>query len=266
MTLEKNIFILWLQGWENAQWINKQVAESWEINNPGWNIHYIDFNNLKTYVNDIDYIYDITKNITPQAKSDIIRLSLLKNYGGVWADATMLCMQPLDNWVHEAVEPAELWMYHGDGGNMKATGPASWFIVSKKNGYMITRWKNLCDIYWNMRYSAHMYAWMDSLFKHLFVTDTMFNNLWNKVPYLYCELDGQSHTLAHHKISNNTPHIKQLFLEKPPYTLKLCKRLDDTFWNAILPDINSIQCKNSNGYYAIQMSKRTGVFYKHKMT
>ena len=57
--------------------MNKQVAESWEINNPGWKVHYIDFDNLKNYVSDIDYIYDTTKNITHQAKSDIIRLSLL---------------------------------------------------------------------------------------------------------------------------------------------------------------------------------------------
>jgi hypothetical protein len=261
MSLEKNIFILWLQGWDNAKWLNKQVAESWEINNPGWKVHYIDFDNLKNYVSDIDYIYDTTKNITHQAKSDIIRLSLLKNHGGVWADATMLCMQPLDNWVYEAIEPAGLWMYHGDGGNMKATGPASWFIVSKKDEYMITKWKNLCDVYWNMRNSAHIYAWMDVLFRHLFETDSVFNSLWKKVPYLYCELDGQSHTLAHHKMNRNTPHIKQLFLEKPPYALKLWKD-----WNDMFPNVNNIHCQTSNGYYAIQMSKRTGIFYKHTMT
>jgi len=125
--LQKNIFLLWLQGWENAKWLNKQVAESWEINNPEWKIHYIDLANLKDYVNDIDYIYDEQKKISPQAKSDIIRLSLLKNHGGIWADATMLCMQPLDHWVYEAVEPSQFWMYHGSGSGMtKETGPASW--------------------------------------------------------------------------------------------------------------------------------------------
>lgn len=95
--LQKNIFLLWLQGWESAKWLNKQVGESWEINNPEWKIHYIDLVNLKDYVNDIDYIYDEQKIISPQAKSDIIRLSLLKNHGGIWADTTMLCMQPLDH-------------------------------------------------------------------------------------------------------------------------------------------------------------------------
>ena len=38
---------------------------------------------LNNYVSDINYIYDKSKKITLQAKSDIIRLSLLKKYGGI---------------------------------------------------------------------------------------------------------------------------------------------------------------------------------------
>ena len=258
--LHKNIFLLWLQGWENANWINKQVAESWKTNNPEWTIHYIDLENIKEYVNDIDYIYDSTKDISPQAKSDIIRLSLLKKYGGVWADATLLCMQPLEHWVHEAVELGGIWMYHGHGGRVaKEIGIASWFIISKKNEYIINKWKEACDKYWTTNNSTDNYFWMDSLFISLFNEDLQFQQLWLKVPYLYCELDGQCHTLAHYKMENDTPHIKQLLLEKPPYALKLWKS-----WNYIFPDINTEKCKKSNGYYAIELSKRC-VSYKHNM-
>lgn len=259
--LQKNIFLLWLQGWDKANWLNKKVGESWEINNPEWKVHYIDLNNLKDYVTDIDYIYDTKKNISPQAKSDIIRLTLLKNHGGVWADATMLCMQPLDHWVFDAVEPANLWMYHGHGGGMsKEHGPASWFIVSKKGEYIISKWKDACDKYWNENNSATNYFWMDMLFRGLFNDDEQFKKLWLKVPYLYCELDGQSHTLAHHKMENNTPHLKELFETKPPYALK--------FWNSwyhMFSDITTEKCINSNGYYAIQLSTRR-MCYKHPMS
>jgi len=258
--LEKNIFLLWLQGWENAKWLNRQIIESWKINNPDWKIHYIDLNNLKDYVNDIDYIYDETKNISPQAKSDIIRLSLLKNHGGIWADATLLCMQPLDHWVYEATDPVGFWMYHGNGGGMSnETGPASWFIVSKKNNYMITKWKRKCDEYWNNNDSTDNYFWMDGLFKDLLETDETFNEMWSKVPHLSCELDGQSHTLSRYGMENDTSHIKRLFLESPPYVLKFWKG-----WNDIFPDIDTDKCKKSNGYYAIELSKRS-FSYKHKM-
>ncbi len=117
MIFEKNIFLLWLQGWDKAPWLQRQVLESWIINNPDWNVILIDQNNLVNYVNDIDYIYDQNKIISPQAKSDIIRLSLLKNHGGVWADSTLLCMQPLDHWVFDAFKNSGIWMYHGHGTN-----------------------------------------------------------------------------------------------------------------------------------------------------
>ena len=259
--LEKNIFLLWLQGWEQAPWLQRQVAESWLINNPEWKIHFIDFENLKNYVNDIDYIYDNNKKISPQAKSDIIRLSLLKNHGGIWADSTMLCMQPLDHWIHDAIEPVGLWMYHGHGGGLpKEIGPASWFIVSKKNNYLINKWKEECDKYWINNNYTNNYFWLDSLFVNLFTYDEIFKQLWLKVPYLYCELDGQSHTLYHHKMNENTPYIKELFLKSPPYALKFWN-----YWNNIFPDTNCDTCRISNGYFAIQMSKRKFEF-KHQMS
>lgn len=108
--MKKNIFLLWLQGWDRAPWLQQKVLKSWSINNPEWNIELIDQSNLNIYVNDIDYIYEKEKNFSPQAKSDIIRLSLLKNIGGIWADSTMLCMQPLDHWIFKAVEPSRIWI------------------------------------------------------------------------------------------------------------------------------------------------------------
>ena len=35
--MERNIFILWLQGWDKAPWLQRRVLESWRINNKGWN-------------------------------------------------------------------------------------------------------------------------------------------------------------------------------------------------------------------------------------
>ena len=170
-----------------------------------------------------------------------------------WADATLLCMQPLDHWVHNAVEPAQFWMYHGHGAGMsKENGPASWFIISEKEEYIISKWKEECDNFWKLNWYTDNYFWMDELFKNLFNKDSYFKELWSKVPYLYCELDGQSHTLIHHGMDNNTPHIKNIFRKTPPYVLKFWKS-----WNNIFPDIHTEKCINSNGYVAIKLSKRT---------
>jgi hypothetical protein len=261
--LNKTIWLLWIQGWEDVPWLIREVAKSWEINNPGWNIEYVTLGNLHKYVCDIDYIYDEKKEIIPQHKADIIRLSLLKNHGGVWADATMLCMQPLDSWVPEAVKPSGLWMYHGHGGGMGAMqGPAIWFIVSEKDSLMISAWKSACDDYWRDRVRTDSYFWLDALFKELHKSDSKFRSKWNLAPHLYSELRGQAHSLAFQNgMASSNQNLKFIFRERPPYVLKFWWKE----WEKKFSDVNSLECRNSNGYYAIQMSKRKFT-YKHKMT
>ena len=259
--MEKNIFLLWLQGWDKAPWLQRKVLESWIINNPDWNVRLIDEKNLVNYVNDIDYIYDKNKEITPQAKSDIIRLSLLKNYGGVWADSTLLCMQPLSHWVFDSLKKTGIWMYHGHGGNLKSDlGPASWFIISEKNGFLISKWKNASDSFWKNNYKVRDYFWMDGLFRDLIEKDEKFKNEWLRTPFLYCEEIGSSHTLANYNfgMEKNTKLVKKIFKIKPPYVLKLSSNFPDIF-----PQLNSKRFKNSNAFLAISLSKREFIF-KHK--
>jgi hypothetical protein len=100
---------------------------------------------------------------------------------------------------------------------------------------------------------------MDGLFKNLFHNDMYFKELWSKVPWLYCELDGQAHTLCKYGMENNTPYLKEIFKTRPPYALKFWQR-----WSDIFPDTNTERCINSNGYFAIQLSKRRYCF-KHTM-
>ncbi len=256
--MRKNIFLFWLQGWEKAPYLQKKVLESWFINNPDWNIELIDINNLENYVDDINYIYDKKKEISPQAKSDIIRLSLLKNYGGVWADSTLLCIQPLDNWVFNAIKQSGIWMYHGHGAGLSSyEGPASWFIISEKNSYIIEKWKKKCDKFWKKKNKSIDYFWMDNLFKNLLFSDKKFKELWTNTPYLYCEKKGSSHTLAEYnfKMDENNKSLKKLIYEKPPYVIKLSSDI-----NKLFPKLEGNKFKKSNAYFAISISKRKFVY------
>ena len=259
--MKKNIFLLWLQGWDKAPWLQKKVLNSWIINNPDWNIELVDQNNLINYLSDIDYIYDTSKNIKPQAKSDIVRLGLLKKYGGIWADSTLLCMQPLDHWIFDSIKESGFWMYHGHGSYLNSDlGPASWFIASENNGYLISKWKNECDNYWKVNNKAKNYFWMDGLFKNLLQNDEKFKKYWMKTPFLYCEEIGSSHTLANYNfgIYKNTKKIKEIFKNKPPYVLKLSSNFENIF-----PDLNSNKFINSNASFAISLSNRRYI-YKHE--
>jgi hypothetical protein len=251
----KTIWILWLQGWENAPWLQQRVAESWIKNNPDWSIKLINEDQAYILLPDIEYMYDTSKTITPQAKSDIIRLSLLAKYGGVWADATMLCMQPLNNWYLNAIKPAGFWMYHGEGEGAALPieeGPASWFILSEPNNRFICEWKKECDNYWLSRTETDEYFWMDILFKKIIYSDIYLFDLWLSVPFLSCEAEGQSHCLFKgSKMTIDDEEIKKLLFNNPPYALKLWNS-----WNTTFPDATTNECLESTGYFAIQISTR----------
>lgn len=247
-TINKTIWILWLQGWDSAPWLSRQVVKSWKVKNPDWNVVLLTYDNIKDYVDDIDYVYRDT--ISPQAKSDIIRLSLLKKYGGVWADATLLCMEPLDSWIDNAIQPSGIWMYRGRGGGDLTNGPACWFIISIAGNSIITKWKNACDYYWRERQTAEIYYWVDGIFKMLCEIDAEFKREWERVPYLHCDDRYQAHMFTNGSWKQNTLEVKEILYKSPPHVLKLWNKQ----WSNQFPNVNSERCKQSNGYYAIQLA------------
>jgi hypothetical protein len=243
----KTIWLLWLQGWDQAPWLVKQVAQSWSAQNPGWTVELLSADNLGQYIQ-VDYL-DRT-DIADQAKSDIIRLSLLQQHGGVWADATLLCMRPLDSWLEFAIRPSDFWMYHGNGAQMNSLhGPCSWFMVSRRDSAIVRKWKDECDRFWRSTSGTYDYFWMDGLFKRLHSRDREFRRQWARVPYVYCELAGQSHCLSHgDSLFSSSKKLKRVFRESPPFVLKLWWHR----WHVAFPDVDDPKCKASNGYYAIQ--------------
>ena len=152
-------------------------------------------------------------------------------------------------------------MYHGHGGGLNSNlGPASWFIISEKNGYLIKEWKSACDMFWKKNDFTNNYFWMDNLFRNLIEANNKFKQIWLKTPYLYCEEFGSSHTLVdyNNKIEHNSEELKKILKNKPPYVLKISSNFDSKF-----RDINSNKFKESNIAYALNIFSRRFQF-KHK--
>lgn len=232
----KTIWLLWLQGWDsNIPYVVQRVQESWRLLNPGWNIELVSMSNLHTYISIPGYLDRIHGDA---AKSDVIRLHLLKAHGGVWADATVLCMIPLDRWVFPAMQPAGFWMYHGrDYGK----GPASWFLMSLRGAEIARKWAGAADAFWTRTIADgdgdnFDYYWMDALFADLCSTDTSFARSWGKVPYLWADSTGQSHMLAG-KCFQEDPALIKILRYNPPYAVKLSRHGWD---QAVTPTCNAM--------------------------
>ena len=240
----KTVWLLWFQGWDSAPKLVKQVRDSWIKYNPDWNIELLDSKNLNAYI-DVSYLDNVP---TDAAKSDVIRLNLLAKHGGVWADATMLCMASLDNWIYDAVRPVGFWMWHGRDG---CTGPASWFIISQVQSSIIQKWKKACDDYWASNTDASPYHWMDVLFKELLDNDSDFKTEWENVPHLCCEDPGEAHMLAGN-VNSSDPDIQEMLKRNPPYAIKLSHH-----------DFSDNEATNGN--VAIKIALDGVEFKKHEM-
>lgn len=147
MPVPRTLWMLWLQGRENAPRTVQRCFQSWEQLNSGWDIQFLTAEDVGDYL-DLDGISGGSPDeITPQKLSNWIRINLLDQHGGVWADATCLCMQPLDAWIHD---------WTGSGFFAFSTpGPdrlmSNWFLASDTQCALTSR---LCDVV-NTYYKAN---------------------------------------------------------------------------------------------------------------
>jgi len=130
--IPKTIWILWLQGIDQAPPLVLKCLQSWKEKNPGWEVRALDRSEVDTLI-ELDPILEKNRDtITPQKTSNIIRLNLLAKYGGVWVDASCFCNRPLDDWL-EAAAPDGFFAFQRPG---KDRPLANWFLASSPENYL----------------------------------------------------------------------------------------------------------------------------------
>jgi hypothetical protein len=229
LSLPKIIWLLWFDGWDKVtNEVILGVQKSWKFYNPDWRVILLDRVNLSDFV-DIPYLW--REDIQVQAKSEIVRLSLLAKHGGVWADASMLCLAPLNDWLPEATRAGGFFAYHQGPNDSASPGPCSWFLVAARDSLIARMWKNKTDSFWAEPYDPdddlskghwenYSYGWMDQQFKHLFKSEAAFREQWAKVPYITCgTVFGPASFGTHREMAvaeveagyrNNTPNVINL--------------------------------------------------------
>lgn len=117
--------------------------QSWILHNEEYEVVLLTEKNLSEYVQ-IDQQISKNKNITIQAMSDIIRVNLLAQRGGIWVDATCFCLRPLDDWVKPHFKSG----FFAFSRPSKEKLVSSWFLFSKANGIIISKWMNKVNSFW----------------------------------------------------------------------------------------------------------------------
>src|SRR3954453_20542988 len=100
--LPRVVWTLWLQGWETAPPLVQACLRSWQRRNPTWTVRTLTRDNISQYLDLLSTYPDVNLDQIPAAAlSDMIRIALLSQHGGVWADSTVFCVMPLDRWIDD---------------------------------------------------------------------------------------------------------------------------------------------------------------------
>lgn len=168
--LEKNIFIFWWDGFEKAPKIVKKCLLSVKKYYSDANIVEVSKYNFKEYtdINPI-LIKEFDKgNISIQTFSDILRFNLLKNYGGIWIDATILFLNKIDLFC-ELEDKTFSTIYFPSSINFlkyknQSCTWSGYFIAARKGSYLVTVMNNLFEEYYLQYGSYPFYFFIDALF------------------------------------------------------------------------------------------------------
>lgn len=131
--------ILW-SFWDNDEippFIQK-CADSWKKFNPDYTINLMTKSTLATHLgqDEANAILNWKFNDSPQRLSDLVRLSAISKFGGIWLDASIVCFKSF-NWLEEEASDCVLFSI-----KELSVDPTieSWFIAAIPNHPFIIAW------------------------------------------------------------------------------------------------------------------------------
>lgn len=119
------IWVLWFQGFNEAPDLVRRCLRSWSVRNPEWEVILLNRQSISRYADFDPADYPC---LGPSQQSDLLRLGLLARHGGVWADATTFCVQPLDTWL-PAASRSGFFAFSNPGPDRLI---ASWFLCAEE--------------------------------------------------------------------------------------------------------------------------------------
>lgn len=177
--IPRTIWALWLQGWDEAPEIVRACRTTWETLNPGWSFHPLTRASLSALLGPgaLRCVGD-ARELPPEALSDVVRIALLERYGGVWADSTTYCLQPLDQWLPGAATSG-FFAFAKPGPDRMIS---SWFLAAAPGNALVARWAAGTRAYWEGRAERDHYFWFHHLFAACYQDDAAFRAVWDATP------------------------------------------------------------------------------------
>ena len=173
-TMPHVIWVYWHQGEENAPDVVRECIESWRRNNPGWEVRVLDGD---TAASKID-LSDISPDISLAALSDILRIRLMAQKGGIWVDATLYNRIPLDQWLWPLMQAG----FFAFSRSSRERLVASWFLASCRGSELAGDVDRAVTRYWKGRGRVATYYWFHYLFEAAVLSSRRTRQVFARMP------------------------------------------------------------------------------------
>ena len=174
---------------ENAPLLIQKCFESVKKFHPDWEVRILSFDTIGEYVTLPEKYYDLlAKGKIPIAIfSDVLRLYLLREYGGLWIDSTIF----LTDRLNDDILDAEFMVMQKD----IATDPAEnimscFFIRSKSNALLLEAIKRSIENYWQENDYLVNYFIFEHIATLLANGNDALKTAWAKIPFYSAEDAG----------------------------------------------------------------------------
>ena len=196
---EQTIWIYWRQGFDQAPTLVQKCIMSARRYAGKYRVVLLDEKNRRDYIEFPDFIerkHD--EQIIKEALfSDLLRISLLIHYGGIWCDATCLWTAGLPAMVEESdffIFSESLMM-----ANITPLVGSTWFIKSEKRNIVLIKTRNCLFNYWYHYNFLPNYFIFHIVLSLIVKEDEEARKIWDSMPY----------------ICNMNPHVMQFSFSKP---------------------------------------------------
>lgn len=236
----RTVWVFWWQGEAAMPKLVKKCFDSVNENMKDWEIVLLTEQNYLEYTTFPDYILEKLKSgmITLPHFSDLLRLELLIRYGGLWLDATVLC---ISGEIPKSILKSDFFLFRPQkpGADGKAITMSSWLMWAKTNNRILMATQAMLYAYWQKNETL-----CDYFLLHHFMSIAMdyYEEESKKIPP-FC---------------NSVPHI---------LLLHLFDRYDEQYWNDLKQmtcfhklsyKLDDEKCSMADTYYDVIINKGLG--------
>ncbi len=155
------VWLYWAQGEAQAPFLVRRCIESWRRENPNWTLRLLD-DTVWDGLPELAWLCS-RDDIALQHRSDLLRLHLLATRGGVWADATLFCNRPLDDWLPGYLDDG----FFAFSSIRRDRRINNWFLAGSPDSRLLIAWRDAVFAFWRQHRFPPQGYWRRQLMRKL---------------------------------------------------------------------------------------------------